>query len=68
MRATTTQPAQQTVDAPTCSSCGTAAPPDDTWRLTWTSGIERGRMTWVCDRCSRENLRSIEAKLDSEWW
>jgi hypothetical protein len=55
-------------DASTCSSCGTGAPADGTWRLTWTSGVERGRTVWVCDRCSRQNLRSIEAKLDSEWW
>jgi hypothetical protein len=27
----------------------------------------RGQM-WVCDRCARQNLRAIEAKLDREWW
>src|SRR4051812_29473267 len=57
-----------TVTAPVaCTSCGTRAPDDGTWRLTWTSGIERGRTVWACDRCSRDNLRSIEAKLDSAW-
>ena len=32
------------------------------------SGIENGQQVWTCDRCSRENLRSIEGKLDSAWW
>jgi len=44
--------------------------PDDesAARLTWVLGVERGRQVWTCDRCSRENLRSIEGKLDSAWW
>ena len=37
-------------------------------RLTWTRGTERGKAVWTCDRCSREHLRSIEAKLDQAWW
>jgi hypothetical protein len=54
--------------APTCDTCGLRAPEDGTWRLTWTVGVERDREVWTCDRCARENLRSIEAKLDSLWW
>jgi len=27
----------------------------------------RGQM-WLCERCTRENLRAIEAKLDEAWW
>ena len=50
----------------TCSVCGTTVtgePP-----LTWsTSTGPRGR-THVCDRCTRDNVRAIEAKLDEEWW
>lgn len=52
----------------TCAVCGRTAPDDETWRLTWVSGVERGRTVMTCDRCARENLRGIEAKLDSEWW
>ncbi|HET6151334.1 MAG TPA: hypothetical protein VFE15_00160 [Marmoricola sp.] len=51
----------------TCAFCGVAAteaPPP----LTWTSATERGRLQWYCDQCSREHLRAIEGKLDSEWW
>ncbi len=52
----------------TCATCGTAAPADGSWRLTWATGIERGEHVMTCDRCARDNLRGIEAKLDSEWW
>jgi hypothetical protein len=56
----------------TCDFCGASsggsdavgdAPP-----LTWTSAVENGRVRYFCATCSRENLRAIESKLDSEWW
>ncbi|ADU49055.1 hypothetical protein [Intrasporangium calvum] len=54
----------------TCSSCGTTpAPPDQARaRLTWSRSVERGRTLWACERCSRDNIRSIESKLDPDWW
>ena len=51
----------------TCDFCGATAPTDDP-PLTWTTAIENGRTRYFCDRCSRENLRAIESKLDSQWW
>jgi len=55
--------------AATCDFCGTAAPGDgDELPLTWTTAVENGRQRVFCDRCSREHLRAIESKLDSEWW
>jgi hypothetical protein len=51
----------------TCSFCGTVSETDDP-PLTWTSAVERGRTVYFCDRCSRDHLRSMESKLDSEWW
>ncbi len=53
-----------------CSSCGTIPAPDDqpTARLTWSLSSEGDRTMWTCERCSRENLRSIESKLDPAWW
>ncbi len=36
--------------------------------LTWSTAVEGERRWTYCDRCSRENLRSIESKLDPEWW
>lgn len=50
-----------------CAFCGTDAPADPP-PLTWTSATERGRVQWFCDACSREHLRAMESKLDSEWW
>ncbi|MCW2784498.1 MAG: hypothetical protein JWP74_1015 [Marmoricola sp.] len=49
-----------------CSFCGLAA--SDPPPLTWISAVERDRRQWFCDSCSREHLRAMESKLDSEWW
>ncbi|MGW0990609.1 hypothetical protein ACWD46_31270 [Streptomyces sp. NPDC002486] len=52
-----------------CARCGTSAevltegPP-----LTWTYSVEDGVRRHFCENCSRENLRSIEGRLDSDWW
>jgi hypothetical protein len=51
--------------AATCAVCGVTVPE---LPATWSSQAgERGR-TYLCDRCTRENLRSIEGKLDEAWW
>ncbi|MGI5367525.1 hypothetical protein C9J60_12510 [Streptomyces sp. A244] len=52
-----------------CARCGTSVdvltegPP-----LTWTYSVESGIRQYYCETCSRENLRSIEGRLDSDWW
>lgn len=51
----------------TCAFCGAVAEGEEP-PLTWTSAVEAGRTKYFCDRCSRENLRAIEGRLDSEWW
>jgi len=51
----------------TCAFCG-ARTDGETPPLTWTSSVENGRTKYFCERCSRENLRAIEGKLDSDWW
>lgn len=51
----------------TCDFCGETAPEDQP-PLTWTTAVESGRPRHFCADCSRKNLRSIEGKLDSEWW
>ena len=53
--------------ARTCAFCGRVAEGDPP-PLTWTSAVEQGRTKWFCDTCSREHLRAMESKLDSEWW
>jgi hypothetical protein len=52
--------------ATTCDFCGRQA--EDDLPLTWTTAVENGRKRVFCDTCSREHLRAMESKLDSEWW
>ncbi len=51
----------------TCAFCGQVSaeqhPP-----LTWSLAVEQGRTKLFCESCSREHLRAMESKLDSEWW
>lgn len=62
----------------TCDLCGTTSTTgtnvttgdttDDDLPLTWTTAVENRRSRVFCPACSREHLRAIEGKLDSEWW
>jgi hypothetical protein len=47
--------------------CGTTADSDEP-PLTWSTQVGRRGVELVCDRCTRENVRAIEGKLESEWW
>ncbi|HWG95426.1 MAG TPA: hypothetical protein VNU66_14525 [Mycobacteriales bacterium] len=51
--------------AVTCTVCGRTeeGPPP-----TWSSQTSARGTTWLCERCTRENLRSIEGRLDEAWW
>ena len=51
----------------TCDFCGTTVFGAEL-PLTWTMVVENGRSWVFCTSCSREHLRAIESKLDSEWW
>ena len=51
----------------TCDFCGRQEA-DDAKTLTWSTSVENGRTKAYCDRCSREHLRAMEGKLDSEYW
>jgi len=51
----------------TCDLCGRTAPEAEAG-LTWTVSVENGRRRRYCDRCSREHLRSMEGRLDSEYF
>lgn len=51
-----------------CATCGTVPESEERARLTWSRALERNRTRWACERCSRENVRSIESKLDPAWW
>jgi hypothetical protein len=50
-----------------CSFCGRQEA-DEAKTLTWTTSVENGRKRVYCDACSRQHLRSMEGKLDSEFW
>ena len=50
-----------------CAWCGTVAE-DGQPPLTWVASVEDGVTKYYCERCSRENLRSIEGRLDPTWW
>lgn len=66
--------------ASTCSRCGTvsdegdgatgAADPaaEDVLPLGWSLATSARGVTRLCERCTREHVRDIEAKLDEEWW
>jgi hypothetical protein len=51
----------------TCALCGRQAETDEA-PLTWMTSLEDGRKLLYCDLCARENVRSIEGKLDSVYW
>jgi hypothetical protein len=55
------------VTEPICARCGQEAGGADL-PLTWVTSLENGHRVVYCDRCVRENVRSIEGKLDSAWW
>ena len=53
------------VPAAACQLCGTPVPPA---AVTWMVENTRRGTTWTCPGCARAHLRSIEAKLDTEYW
>ncbi|MEU9864910.1 hypothetical protein AB0D99_28945 [Streptomyces sp. NPDC047971] len=48
-----------------CARCGKTA---EELPLTWTCSVENGVRRYLCETCARENIRSIEGRLDSSWW
>ena len=53
-------------DAPaTCSWCGTTA---DSTPVTWTVQTGPRGVEYLCDRCTRDNVRKIESSLPTDYW
>ncbi|MCW2716003.1 MAG: hypothetical protein JWN88_3050 [Frankiales bacterium] len=50
-------------DPVTCASCGSRAPAQP---LTWSTYAGPEGPELLCDRCTRENVRSIETQLGPE--
>jgi hypothetical protein len=53
-----------------CSRCGErrAADEDPMRALAWAADRESGVLRWLCPRCARDHVRSIEGKLPPEYW
>ncbi|HEU4490931.1 MAG TPA: hypothetical protein VFR74_08675 [Jiangellales bacterium] len=51
----------------TCAWCGRTAPGERV-PMDWVGDVAEGRQRYYCPVCAREHLRSIEARLDQEWW
>jgi len=51
-----------------CSRCGTVAEQDDQLPSGWSFETSERGILWTCQTCTRDNVRSIEAKLPEEWW
>ena len=56
-----------------CAACRRSPCPDeglgaDGIPWTWSTGTDEGHQTVMCEACTREHARGIEAKLDVEWW
>ncbi len=51
-----------------CDFCGRPSPAGEDVPLTWSTSAENGRLRRYCDECSRQHLRAMEGKLDSEYW
>ncbi|HEY0538425.1 MAG TPA: hypothetical protein VGD53_08645 [Actinoallomurus sp.] len=47
-----------------CTSCGATAESP----LGWTTDVTERGAQHLCDRCSRDNIRSIEGRLDPAYW
>jgi hypothetical protein len=62
------------VSAPMCSLCGRTADPrtDGDPPLSWCADlvetVDGPTRRWVCTECTRIYVRSIEAKLEQQWW
>jgi hypothetical protein len=50
----------------TCELCDRAS--ESQSPLGWSAQLGPDRTRWTCDRCTRDNVRAIEAKLDEAWW
>ena len=57
--------ADERSEAAACSWCGTVADPPP---ATWTVQTGPRAVEYLCDRCTREQLRNIESSLPQEYW
>ncbi len=53
-----------------CARCAVSAEGCDGTEvpLGWSLTATEGGPAALCERCTREHVRDIEAKLDETWW
>ena len=51
-----------------CARCGLAAGGDSDPPADWSFAPGADGDEWLCPVCTREHVRSIEAKLPGEYW
>ena len=52
-----------------CRTCGARVEGSDVGALLgWTRSHDDGEVRSYCPRCSRAHVRSMEAKIDEEYW
>ena len=49
----------------TCGVCGTTVPERP---ISWSLQVSERGTIWLCERCTRDNVRSIEGRFDEAWW
>lgn len=49
----------------TCTGCGAREAPQPP---TWSAQVSARGTTVLCEDCTRTHVRSIEARLDEQWW
>ncbi|MBN2622712.1 MAG: hypothetical protein JXA83_05060 [Acidimicrobiales bacterium] len=53
----------------TCARCGArASGPEGGLPPGWSVATSDRGVDRLCAACTRENVRSIEARLDEDWW
>jgi len=50
----------------TCQLCGRTGSGAEL--LEWVMDRRAGAVSWTCPTCANANIRSLEAKLEPEWW
>jgi hypothetical protein len=48
-----------------CATCGTQV---DEVPVTWTVQTSERGLQYLCESCTRTNVRAIEGQLPAEWW
>lgn len=51
-----------------CAGCGREPEPTEPIWIWSPERRDDGSLLILCPACAREHARSIEAKLDAEWW